>query len=76
MTVRFGVAASLLLLPSALAAGLYPSNSPVVQVDATNYKDLIGNSNHTSIVEFYVSLVRILGLTNQRLTSSVLGSLV
>ncbi|KAI1076202.1 thioredoxin-domain-containing protein [Whalleya microplaca] len=39
-------------LPTA-HAGLYPKNSPVVQVNAKNYDQLIARSNHTSVVEFY-----------------------
>lgn len=42
-----------LLLPSALAAGLYSKGSPVLQVDGRSYRELIEKSNHTSIVEFY-----------------------
>lgn len=44
---------SLLLLPSALANGLYSKASPVLNVDGRSYRDLIANSNHTAIVEFY-----------------------
>ncbi|KAK5124285.1 hypothetical protein LTR85_001988 [Meristemomyces frigidus] len=44
----------LTLLPSiVLANGIYPKNSPVIQVDGRSYRDLIERSNHTSIVEFY-----------------------
>lgn len=46
-------AASLLLLPAAMAQGIYGSSSPVLQVDARSYDSLIAKSNHTSIVEFY-----------------------
>jgi len=45
-------AASLLLLPAA-ANGMYSKSSPVLQVDARSYDNLIAKSNHTSIVEFY-----------------------
>lgn len=44
---------TLLLLPSALAAGLYPSNGPVLNLDASSYLRQIERSNYTSIVEFY-----------------------
>ncbi|EMC95005.1 hypothetical protein BAUCODRAFT_149039 [Baudoinia panamericana UAMH 10762] len=43
----------LLLLPSTLAAGLYTTHSPVLQLDGTTYHSLIASSNHTAIVEFY-----------------------
>ncbi|KAK5171950.1 uncharacterized protein LTR77_003587 [Saxophila tyrrhenica] len=46
-------AASLFLLPPALADGLYTKSSPVLQVSGSNYDSLIAKSNHTSIVEFY-----------------------
>lgn len=46
-------AASLLLLPSTLAAGIYGKDSGVLNVDGSNYQSLIVKSNHTSIVEFY-----------------------
>lgn len=44
---------SLLLLPSALANGLYGKSSSVLSVDGQSYRRLIADSNHTSIVEFY-----------------------
>ncbi|KAI6792326.1 putative disulfide isomerase [Hortaea werneckii] len=44
---------SLLLLPSALANGLYGKSSAVLSVDGQSYRRLIADSNHTSIVEFY-----------------------
>lgn len=44
-------AAALLLLPPALAEGMYSKSSPVLQVDGSNYDDLIAKSNHTSILE-------------------------
>ncbi|GAB7363527.1 hypothetical protein MBLNU230_g3796t1 [Neophaeotheca triangularis] len=46
-------AASLLLLPSALTAGIYGKDSGVLNVDGSNYQNLIAKSNYTSIVEFY-----------------------
>lgn len=46
-------AASFLLLPSALAAGLYAKDSPVLQVDGRSYRNLLEKSNGTSIIEFY-----------------------
>ncbi|KXJ96197.1 hypothetical protein Micbo1qcDRAFT_231288 [Microdochium bolleyi] len=51
---NLAVAATALLaaLPGA-HAGLYAKNSPVVQLSAKNYDQLIAQSNHTSIVEFY-----------------------
>ena len=42
-----------LLLPSALANGIYTKGSPVLQIDGRSYRDVIEKSNHTSIVEFY-----------------------
>ncbi|EOD53128.1 putative pdi related protein a protein [Neofusicoccum parvum] len=45
-------AVAFFLSPPALA-GMYPKNSPVLQVDAKSYDKLIAKSNHTSIVEFY-----------------------
>ncbi|TKA83764.1 hypothetical protein B0A55_00068 [Friedmanniomyces simplex] len=44
---------TLLLLPSALADGLYSKTSPVLQLDSRAYRSLIEQSNHTSIIEFY-----------------------
>ncbi|GAB1740176.1 hypothetical protein NU219Hw_g5294t1 [Hortaea werneckii] len=44
---------SLLLLPSALANGLYGKSSSVLSVDGQSYRRLIADSNHTSIVAFY-----------------------
>lgn len=46
-------AASLLLAPSALAAGLYTKGSPVLQLGSKDFDANINRSNHTSIVEFY-----------------------
>jgi protein disulfide-isomerase A6 len=40
-------AASLLLLPSALADGLYSKTSSVLQVDGSSYDNLIAKSNYT-----------------------------
>lgn len=40
-------AASILLLPPALADGLYSKGSPVLQVTGSNYDSLIAKSNHT-----------------------------
>lgn len=45
-------AASLLLLP-VVANGMYTKSSPVLQIDAPSYDNLIAKSNYTSIVEFY-----------------------
>lgn len=47
----FTAITAILLLPSALAQGIYSKSSPVLQVDGSNYHDLIAKSNHTSIVE-------------------------
>jgi protein disulfide-isomerase A6 len=46
-------AAALALLPAGASAGMYPKNSPVLQVDAKSFDRLIAKSNYTSIVEFY-----------------------
>ncbi|KAF2459763.1 hypothetical protein BDY21DRAFT_281209 [Lineolata rhizophorae] len=49
-------AAATLLLgagPATAAGGLYSSKSPVMQVDAKSYDDLIRWSNYSSIIEFY-----------------------
>jgi len=46
-------AVSFLLPPLALAAGLYPKDSPVLQVDGRSYRNLLEKSNGTSIIEFY-----------------------
>ena len=46
-------AASLLLAPSTLAAGLYTKGSPVLQLTSKDFDSNINRSNHTSIVEFY-----------------------
>jgi len=46
-------AASLLLAPSTLAAGLYTKGSPVLQLGSKDFDANINRSNHTSIVEFY-----------------------
>ncbi|QIW96431.1 hypothetical protein AMS68_001949 [Peltaster fructicola] len=51
--VHASLLASSLLLPAALAAGLYSRDSPVLNVDSKSYNTLIAQSNHTSIVEFY-----------------------
>ncbi|KAH8681817.1 hypothetical protein BX600DRAFT_429729 [Xylariales sp. PMI_506] len=40
-------------LPTIHAAGLYTKSSPVLQVDAKNYKRLVADSNHTTALEFY-----------------------
>ncbi|KAM0563056.1 hypothetical protein ACHAPJ_001900 [Fusarium lateritium] len=44
--------AALAALPEAQAA-IYTKSSPVLQVNARNYEQLIAKSNYTSIVEFY-----------------------
>ncbi|KAJ9350762.1 hypothetical protein DTO027B9_6786 [Paecilomyces variotii] len=49
----FLLIASLLATLPVNADGLYPKSSSVLQVDHRNYDQLIANSNHTSIVEFY-----------------------
>lgn len=41
-------AVAFFLSPTALA-GMYPKNSPVIQVEAKNYDSLIAKSNHTSV---------------------------
>ncbi|OJD29453.1 disulfide isomerase [Diplodia corticola] len=46
-------AAAAFFLSSPALAGMYPKNSPVLQVEAKDYNSLIAKSNHTSIVEFY-----------------------
>ena len=47
-SLTFAVAAaSLLLLPNALADGLYSKSSPVLHVNGKNYDNLIAKSNHT-----------------------------
>lgn len=40
-------AASLLLLPGAVADGIYSKSSPVLQVSGSTYDNLIAKSNHT-----------------------------
>ncbi|KAI9815656.1 MAG: hypothetical protein M1826_001965 [Phylliscum demangeonii] len=45
--------ALLLAVPAAAGAGMYSKTSPVLQVTGKTYPDLILNSNHTSILEFY-----------------------
>ncbi|KAI9777025.1 MAG: hypothetical protein M1816_004977 [Peltula sp. TS41687] len=45
-------AAVLLSFPTNVLA-MYSKDSPVLQVNARNYDDLIAKSNHTSILEFY-----------------------
>ncbi|KAI5923955.1 thioredoxin-domain-containing protein [Camillea tinctor] len=52
-TAAFAAVALLSALPGTQAAGLYTKSSPVLQVTAKNYDQLIAKSNHTSIVEFY-----------------------
>ncbi|KAI1632518.1 hypothetical protein F4809DRAFT_87174 [Biscogniauxia mediterranea] len=53
-TAAVAAVAFLSALPiSVAAAGLYTKSSPVLQVNAKNYDQLIAKSNHTSIVEFY-----------------------
>lgn len=42
-------AVALLAAVPAAGAGLYPKNSPVLQVDAKDYDRLIGKSNYTSV---------------------------
>ncbi|PWY87004.1 PDI related protein A [Aspergillus heteromorphus CBS 117.55] len=49
----FVLVASLLAALPVNADGLYTKKSPVLQVTGKNYDQLIANSNHTSIVEFY-----------------------
>ncbi|KAH7034641.1 uncharacterized protein B0I36DRAFT_360145 [Microdochium trichocladiopsis] len=51
-SLAVAVTALLAALPGA-QAGLYAKNSPVLQVTAKTYDQLIAKSNHTSIVEFY-----------------------
>ncbi|KAH9827084.1 disulfide isomerase [Teratosphaeria destructans] len=52
-SASLSLAATLLLLPSTLAAGLYHKDSGVLNIDQRSYRTLIEKSNHTSIVEFY-----------------------
>ncbi|TKA22876.1 hypothetical protein B0A50_07815 [Salinomyces thailandicus] len=42
-----------LLLPAALANGMYSKASPVLSLDGRTYRDEVANSNHTALVEFY-----------------------
>ncbi|KAI9931598.1 hypothetical protein MW887_010175 [Aspergillus wentii] len=49
----FLLVASLLAALPVNADGIYTKKSPVLQVTQKNYDQLIANSNHTSIVEFY-----------------------
>jgi hypothetical protein len=42
-------AAALALLPAGASAGMYPKNSPVLQVDAKSFDRLIAKSNYTSV---------------------------
>ncbi|KAI9726251.1 MAG: hypothetical protein M1834_009080 [Cirrosporium novae-zelandiae] len=51
--VLAAVAAAWFTATPVFADGLYSRRSPVLAVDADNYKELITKSNHTSIVEFY-----------------------
>ncbi|TLD25419.1 hypothetical protein PspLS_05912 [Pyricularia sp. CBS 133598] len=44
--------AVLAILPSA-QAGFYPKNSGVLEITGKNYKDLVANSNKTTILEFF-----------------------
>ncbi|KAI9835808.1 MAG: hypothetical protein M1837_003595 [Sclerophora amabilis] len=52
-TAALSAAAAALLLSAPVTAGMYPQSSPVLQVNAKNYDQLIAMSNHTSILEFY-----------------------
>lgn len=47
------ISSLLAALPATSASGLYTKNSPVLQLNQQTYNQLIANSNHTSIVEFY-----------------------
>ncbi|EFX03608.1 disulfide isomerase [Grosmannia clavigera kw1407] len=47
------VAIALLSVLPAAQAGLYTKSSPVLQVNAKNYDQLVAKSNHTTILEFY-----------------------
>ncbi|EER43294.1 thioredoxin [Histoplasma capsulatum var. duboisii H88] len=47
------VAAFLEALPASVG-GFYTKNSPVLQVDESNYDNLIAKSNHASLVSYYV----------------------
>ncbi|KAI1094046.1 thioredoxin-domain-containing protein [Rostrohypoxylon terebratum] len=51
-TTAIAAVAILSALPTA-QAGLYLKSSPVTQVDAKNYDQIVNKSNHTTIVEFY-----------------------
>lgn len=46
-------AVAAVLAVRAHAGGLYTKRSPVIQVDSSNYNQIILDSNHTSVVEFY-----------------------
>lgn len=48
-SVLSAVTAALLLTVPASADGIYTKTSPVLQVDARNYDNLIARSNHTSV---------------------------
>lgn len=44
------VAASLLAIPTVNAAGgMYTKSSPVLQIDGKSYRNLVENSNHTTV---------------------------
>lgn len=66
-------AAAALLLPSALAQGMYSRSSPVLQVDGSNYHDLIAKSNHTSIVEWVNKRIMPKGHADHKTDSTLHG---
>ncbi len=68
-------AASLFLLPPALADGLYTKSSPVLQVSGNNYDSLIAKTNYTVSV-FYEKFILILVLTHVVVNSRVLCTMV
>ncbi len=48
-TISLAAAAAVLASLPAANAGLYPKSSPVLQVTAKNFDQLINKSNHTSV---------------------------
>jgi protein disulfide-isomerase A6 len=53
MLTTFLTTTALFLPLTSAAGGLYTKASPVLQLDAKSYNQLIAKSNYTSIVEFY-----------------------
>jgi len=52
-STALAVSAASVLFSLPVNAGLYTKSSPVLQLNAKSYDQLIAKSNHTSIVEFY-----------------------